>query len=92
MTGHLGRKDALDRERNTHLAMSPLYRGVSGMDEAARVEVEFDDRRYAALEREAQRLGLDVPMVVYRATAAWLCEMSEHGHLDMTTTEEIARA
>jgi hypothetical protein len=62
------------------------------MGEAARVEVEFDDRRYTALEREAQRLGLDVPKVVYRATAAWLCEMSEHGHLDMAATEDVTSA
>ena len=62
------------------------------MGDAERVEVEFDDRRYAALEREAQRLGLDVPNVVYRATAAWLCEMSEHGHLDMTSAEDVAGA
>jgi hypothetical protein len=62
------------------------------MDKPARVEVEFDDRLYTALEREADRLGLDVPRVVFRATAAWLCEMSEHGHLEMTGTEEVAEA
>jgi hypothetical protein len=62
------------------------------MDKPARVEVEFDDRLYAALEREADRLGLDVSRVVFRATAAWLSEMSEHGHLDMTVDEEVAGA
>lgn len=69
------------------------YRGVSGMEEKGRVEVEFDDRRYSALQHEADRLGCDISTVVYKATAAWLCEMADHGVLDFTdTARETASA
>jgi 16S rRNA C967 or C1407 C5-methylase (RsmB/RsmF family) len=47
------------------------------MSETTQVQVEFDERRYAALVREAERLGIDVSKVVYRATAAWLTEMAD---------------
>ncbi len=51
------------------------------MSDYTRVEVEFDERRYTALQREAKRLGLDISAVVYRATAAWLTEMADEGSL-----------
>jgi 16S rRNA C967 or C1407 C5-methylase (RsmB/RsmF family) len=47
------------------------------VSETTQVAVEFDERRYAALVKEAERLGCDVPKVVYRATAAWLTEMQD---------------
>jgi len=43
-----------------------------------RVETEFDELRYEALEREAARLGLSVSQVVDRATATWLQESADN--------------
>ncbi len=42
------------------------------------IEVEFDDARYAALEKEAARLGLSVTQVVARATTVWLQESDDN--------------
>jgi len=43
-----------------------------------KVEVEFDEHRYAALEKEAARLGLSIAQVIDRATAAWLQESDDN--------------
>ncbi len=48
------------------------------MGRGTRVEIEFDDRHYAALQSEAERLGVDVAEVVIRATSAWILEMEEN--------------
>ena len=42
------------------------------------VRVGFEDHLFAALQSEAERLGLTADQVVYRATAAWICEMAEN--------------
>jgi len=64
------------------------------MNETTQVAVEFDERHYAALAREAQRLGIDVSKVVYRATAAWLTEMDDDSQMpsEIRPAEETARA
>jgi hypothetical protein len=47
------------------------------MNDTHRIEIEFDDRRFEALQSEASRLGLDLPQLVMRATSAWLCDVTE---------------
>lgn len=49
------------------------------MPETRLIEIEFDERRFNALEREAARLKCDVSQVVYRACAAWISEMNDEG-------------
>lgn len=51
------------------------------MPETRTVQVEFDERRFSALEREAARLKCDVSQVVYRACAAWISEMHDEGQI-----------
>lgn len=41
------------------------------------VEIEFDDRRFEALQTEASRLGLEIPQLVMRAASAWLTDVTE---------------
>ena len=55
------------------------------MSETNRIEVEFDERRYLALQDEADRLGLDVAQIITRATSAWICEMAENSALCTAT-------
>lgn len=55
------------------------------MSETNRIAVEFDERRYLALQSEAERLGLDVEQVITRATSAWICEMAENSALCTAT-------
>jgi hypothetical protein len=64
------------------------------MSDTTPVTVEFDPRRYAALSREAERLGIDVSKVVYRATAAWLTDMQDDSQMPLVTSllEEPAGA
>lgn len=42
------------------------------------MNVEFDDSRFAAIEIEAQRLGLTAEQVIDRACAAWLLEQADN--------------
>ena len=63
------------------------------MADTNRVEVEFDDRKYAALQAEADRLGLDISGIVERACSAWLTEMADDGSLSLpNATEDAAGA
>jgi pheromone shutdown protein TraB len=64
------------------------------MSETTKVAVEFDERRYAALVREAQRLGIDVSKLVQRATAAWLTDMEDDSQMPsgVSLGEEAAGA
>jgi hypothetical protein len=52
--------------------------GSIEMTQGTRIEIEFDDRHYSALQSEAERLGVDVSQVVVRATSAWILEMEEN--------------
>jgi hypothetical protein len=51
------------------------------MSETHRIEIVFDDACWVAVEREADRLGLDVPQLVTRATCAWLSESADTASL-----------
>jgi len=62
------------------------------MGETTRIEVELDQRRYVALSREAQRLGMDVNQVVNRACAAWISEMCDEGHLTLAAESGMEAA
>jgi hypothetical protein len=42
-----------------------------------RIEIQFDDRCFEALEDEAKRLGLEIEELVTRAASAWLCDITE---------------
>ena len=55
-----------------------LGMGGTIVSDTNRIEVEFDERRYLALQNEAQRLGVDIPQIVTRATSAWICEMADN--------------
>lgn len=44
------------------------------MSDIHTVEVVFDDGRWASVEDEATRLGIDAPQLISRATCAWLAE------------------
>ena len=48
------------------------------MAQGTRIEIEFDDRHFSALQTEADRLGVDVAQVVVRATSAWIQEMEDN--------------
>ena len=51
------------------------------MGETHSVEIVLDDARWVAVEHEAARLGIDVPQLISRATAAWLAEMADNDSL-----------
>ena len=48
------------------------------MADTRSIEVQIDECHVAALEAEADRLGVSIAEVVERATAAWLNEMAEN--------------
>lgn len=47
------------------------------MPELNHVEIDLDDRLFAALAVEAERLNLPTAEVVRRAVAAWVGEMAD---------------
>jgi hypothetical protein len=47
------------------------------MSDTHRIEIEVGDHTHAALQGEADRLGLPLADVIARATAAWLNDMGE---------------
>jgi len=60
------------------------------MSDVNRIEIELDDRRYLALQSEAQRLGIGIDQIVSRATSAWICEMADNSALCTSTAVSTA--
>jgi pheromone shutdown protein TraB len=60
------------------------------MSQTNRIEIELDDRRFLALQNEAERLGVDMAQIVTRAASAWISEMADNSVL--STASPVATA
>jgi len=61
------------------------------MSDTCSIEIVLDSECYSAVEREATRLGLEVPQLVQRATCAWLAEAADAASLSGAREPAVAR-